>query len=49
MITHICEHCRRATPDLTHNRAVDEYWCDGCFDEQTDEARLRKVSTEPQP
>ena len=38
-LTTICEHCGRASPDLTHNREADEYWCDGCFDEKWDEAR----------
>ena len=36
--TTICEHCRRADPDLVHRRELDEYWCVECLNDAAHDA-----------
>jgi hypothetical protein len=33
----LCHRCRRASPDLTHCRSVDEYLCEDCIHEMANE------------
>lgn len=46
----LCEHCRVAYPedDLTYRPDEDEYWCNGCLDNEAEAAWERQQADSPE-
>lgn len=48
-MTHRCEKCQSAFGELSYNEDHDEYWCESCFDNETEAAYDRQQERVDRP